>query len=57
MHQTAQQRLNDFRPEVLNDRHERQHLLLEATGELGRPPYDVLDLGAGSGVTAVWAGR
>jgi 2-polyprenyl-6-hydroxyphenyl methylase/3-demethylubiquinone-9 3-methyltransferase len=54
---TAQQRLDDFRAEALNDRHERQHLLLEATGTLGAPPYDVLDLGAGSGVTAVWAAR
>jgi 2-polyprenyl-6-hydroxyphenyl methylase/3-demethylubiquinone-9 3-methyltransferase len=54
---TAQQRLNDFTPEALNDRHERQHLLLEATGQLGRPPYDVLDLGSGSGVGAVWSAR
>lgn len=54
---TAQQRLRDFRHEALFDRHERQHSLLEATGTLGPPPYDVLDLGAGSGVTAVWAAR
>lgn len=54
---TAQQLLDDFRPGVLNDRHERQHSLLEATGVLGPPPYDVLDLGTGSGVSAVWAGR
>jgi 2-polyprenyl-6-hydroxyphenyl methylase/3-demethylubiquinone-9 3-methyltransferase len=54
---TAQQCLDDFRPEVLNDRHDRQHSLLEATGVLGPPPYDVLDLGCGSGVTAVWAAR
>jgi 2-polyprenyl-6-hydroxyphenyl methylase/3-demethylubiquinone-9 3-methyltransferase len=54
---TAQQRLDDFRPDVLNDRHDRQHSLLEATGELGSTPYDVLDLGCGSGVTAVWAAR
>ena len=54
---TAQQLLNDFRPEVLNDRHERQHLLLEATGALGHSPYNVLDLGSGSGVSAVWAAR
>lgn len=54
---TAQQQLDDFSPEALNDRHERQHLLLEATGRLGRPPYRVLDLGSGSGVSAVWAAR
>jgi 2-polyprenyl-3-methyl-5-hydroxy-6-metoxy-1,4-benzoquinol methylase len=54
---TAQELLDDFRPEVLNDRHERQHLLLEATAALGSPPYDVLDLGSGSGVSAVWAAR
>ena len=54
---TAQQRLNDFRHEVLFDRHERQHSLLKATNALGSEPYDVLDLGAGSGVTAVWAAR
>jgi len=54
---TAQQQLNDFSPEALNDRHDRQHLLLEAPGRLGRPPYDVLDLGSGSGVSAVWAAR
>ena len=54
---TTQQLLNDFRPEVLNDRHDRQHLLLEATGALEPPPYDVLDLGSGSGVSAVWAAR
>jgi 2-polyprenyl-6-hydroxyphenyl methylase/3-demethylubiquinone-9 3-methyltransferase len=56
-HLTAQQALNDFRPEVLNDRHDRQHSLLEATGVLPAPPYDVLDLGGGSGVSAVWAAR
>jgi 2-polyprenyl-3-methyl-5-hydroxy-6-metoxy-1,4-benzoquinol methylase len=54
---TAQQQLNDFRPEVLADRHDRQLSLLRATGELSAPPYDVLDLGGGSGVTAVWAAR
>ncbi len=54
---TAQQRLNDFRPEVLGDRHDRQLWLLRATGELPAPPYRVLDLGGGSGVTAVWAAR
>ena len=54
---TTQQLLNDFRPEVLNDRHDRQHSLLEATGALVPPPYDVLDLGSGSGVSAVWAAR
>jgi ubiquinone/menaquinone biosynthesis C-methylase UbiE len=54
---TAQQQLNDFRSEVLNDRHDRQFSLLEATGALPRPPFDVLDLGGGSGVTAVWAAR
>ncbi len=54
---TAQQLLDDFRPEALDDRHDRQHLLLEATGALGPPPYDVLDLGSGSGVSAVWAAR
>jgi 2-polyprenyl-6-hydroxyphenyl methylase/3-demethylubiquinone-9 3-methyltransferase len=54
---TTQQLLDDFRPEVLNDRHDRQHLLLEATGVLKPPPYDVLDLGSGSGVSAVWAAR
>jgi 2-polyprenyl-6-hydroxyphenyl methylase/3-demethylubiquinone-9 3-methyltransferase len=54
---TAQQRLNDFAPAALADRHERQHSLLEATQALGRPPYRVLDLGAGSGVGAVWAAR
>jgi 2-polyprenyl-6-hydroxyphenyl methylase/3-demethylubiquinone-9 3-methyltransferase len=54
---TMQQLLNDFRPEVLDDRHNRQHLLLEATGALGSPPYEVLDLGSGSGVSAVWAAR
>lgn len=54
---TAQQTLKDFRPEVLNDRHDRQHSLLEATGALGTPPFRILDLGSGSGVTAVWAAR
>jgi 2-polyprenyl-6-hydroxyphenyl methylase/3-demethylubiquinone-9 3-methyltransferase len=54
---TAQQELDDFTPAVLNDRHDRQHSLLEATGQLGQPPYDVLDLGSGSGVSAVWAAR
>lgn len=54
---TAQQQLNDFRPEALNDRHDRQLSLLTATGALGAPPYNVLDLGGGSGVTAVWAAR
>jgi len=54
---TAQQQLSDFRPEVLADRHDRQLSLLRATGELSSPPYDVLDLGGGSGVTAVWAAR
>ena len=54
---TAQQELNDFSPDALNDRHDRQHLLLEATGQLGPPPYRVLDLGSGSGVSAVWAAR
>ena len=54
---TAQQKLDDFRPHVLSDRHERQQTLLSATGCLGEPPYDVLDLGGGSGVTAVWAAR
>jgi 2-polyprenyl-6-hydroxyphenyl methylase/3-demethylubiquinone-9 3-methyltransferase len=54
---TAQQQLNDFSPAVLDDRHERQHSLLEATGQLGPPPYDVLDLGSGSGVSAVWSAR
>jgi 2-polyprenyl-6-hydroxyphenyl methylase/3-demethylubiquinone-9 3-methyltransferase len=53
----AQQRLDDFRPEVLADRHERQLTLLRTTGVLGQPPYRVLDLGGGSGVTAVWAAR
>jgi 2-polyprenyl-6-hydroxyphenyl methylase/3-demethylubiquinone-9 3-methyltransferase len=53
----AQQRLRDFRPEVLDDRHDRQFSLLEATGALPPPPYRVLDLGSGSGVTAVWAAR
>jgi 2-polyprenyl-3-methyl-5-hydroxy-6-metoxy-1,4-benzoquinol methylase len=54
---TAQQLLNDFEPAGLADRHERQHSLLEATNALGLPPYRVLDLGAGSGVGAVWAAR
>jgi 2-polyprenyl-6-hydroxyphenyl methylase/3-demethylubiquinone-9 3-methyltransferase len=54
---TAQQRLNDFSHDALSDRHERQHSLLEATGALKGSPYDVLDLGAGSGVTSVWAAR
>lgn len=54
---TAEQRLNDFAPATLADRHERQHSLLEATRALGQPPYRVLDLGAGSGVGAVWAAR
>ncbi len=57
IHPTAQQLLTDFRSEALADRHDRQHSLLEATGELGKPPYRVLDLGSGSGVTAVWAAR
>lgn len=52
-----QQDLNDFRPEVLADRHDRQLSLLRATGELVPPPYRVLDLGGGTGVTAVWAAR
>src|SRR5688572_3762833 len=52
-----QQDLNDFRPEVLADRHDRQLSLLRATGELAAPPYRVLDLGGGTGVTAVWAAR
>jgi 2-polyprenyl-6-hydroxyphenyl methylase/3-demethylubiquinone-9 3-methyltransferase len=56
-HLTAQQQLDDFRPDVLADRHERQHSLLLATGALGPPPYAVLDLGCGSGVSAVWAAR
>lgn len=54
---TPAQLLNDFRPEALNDRHDRQLLLLDATGQLGEPPFDVLDLGTGTGVTAVWAAR
>ncbi len=54
---TAQQRLDDFRPEILADRHDRQLSLLRATGRLPEPPYRVLDLGGGSGVTAVWAAR
>jgi 2-polyprenyl-6-hydroxyphenyl methylase/3-demethylubiquinone-9 3-methyltransferase len=41
----------------LADRHERQYSLLKATGQLGSPPYRVLDLGCGNGVTAVWAAR
>jgi len=49
--------LAQFEPRVLADRHERQYSLLEATGQLGAPPYRVLDLGCGSGVTAVWAAR
>ena len=52
-----QQRLTDFRPEVLADRHDRQLSLLRSTGTLPPPPYRVLDLGGGSGVTAVWAAR
>jgi 2-polyprenyl-6-hydroxyphenyl methylase/3-demethylubiquinone-9 3-methyltransferase len=47
----------DFEPDILADRHERQHSLLLATGQLGAPPYRVLDLGCGNGVTAVWAAR
>jgi 2-polyprenyl-6-hydroxyphenyl methylase/3-demethylubiquinone-9 3-methyltransferase len=54
---TAQQRLNDFSDAALSDRHERQHSLLAATGVLGEGPFRVLDLGSGSGVTAVWAAR
>ena len=54
---TAQQQLNDFRPHVLADRHDRQLSLLRATGMLPAPPFRVLDLGGGSGVTAVWAAR
>jgi 2-polyprenyl-3-methyl-5-hydroxy-6-metoxy-1,4-benzoquinol methylase len=54
---TAQQRLADFSEAALKDRHERQHSLLAATGILPPPPYRVLDLGGGSGVTAVWAAR
>jgi 2-polyprenyl-6-hydroxyphenyl methylase/3-demethylubiquinone-9 3-methyltransferase len=54
---TAQQLLNDFRHEALFDRHERQHSLLQATGVLSGDTFDVLDLGAGSGVTSVWAAR
>jgi 2-polyprenyl-3-methyl-5-hydroxy-6-metoxy-1,4-benzoquinol methylase len=54
---TPAQQLDDFRPESLDDRHERQLLLLAATGQLGAPPFDVLDLGTGTGVTAVWAAR
>jgi 2-polyprenyl-6-hydroxyphenyl methylase/3-demethylubiquinone-9 3-methyltransferase len=49
--------LADFEPQVLADRHERQYSLLQATGQLGAPPYRVLDLGCGNGVTAVWAAR
>jgi 2-polyprenyl-6-hydroxyphenyl methylase/3-demethylubiquinone-9 3-methyltransferase len=54
---TAQQQLADFSPQALADRHERQLSLLEATGQLPPPPYRVLDVGSGSGVTAVWAAR
>jgi 2-polyprenyl-3-methyl-5-hydroxy-6-metoxy-1,4-benzoquinol methylase len=54
---TSQQRLADFSEAALRDRHERQHSLLAATGTLPPPPYRVLDLGGGSGVTAVWAAR
>jgi 2-polyprenyl-3-methyl-5-hydroxy-6-metoxy-1,4-benzoquinol methylase len=54
---TPAQQLNDYSAEALNDRHERQLLLLSATGVLPPPPYDVLDMGSGTGVTAVWAAR
>lgn len=54
---TPAQHLNDFSPAALNDRHDRQLLLLAATGQLGEPPFDVLDMGSGTGVTAVWAAR
>ncbi|HMH50540.1 MAG TPA: class I SAM-dependent methyltransferase [Candidatus Acidoferrum sp.] len=54
---TSQERLDDFSAGALADRHDRQQSLLENTGALGSPPYRVLDLGSGSGVTAVWAAR
>ncbi len=54
---SPQLRLKDYSAEALFDRHERQLTLIQATGLLGLPPYDVLDLGAGSGVTSVWAAR
>jgi 2-polyprenyl-3-methyl-5-hydroxy-6-metoxy-1,4-benzoquinol methylase len=49
--------LSDIEPDTLADRHERQYSLLQATGQLKPPPYRVLDLGCGNGVTAVWAAR
>lgn len=54
---TAQQALANFDPAALADRHDRQLSLLQATGALGTGPYTILDLGGGSGVTAVWAAR
>jgi 2-polyprenyl-3-methyl-5-hydroxy-6-metoxy-1,4-benzoquinol methylase len=58
MHGSSPQlRLKNYSPEALFDRHERQLTLIKATGLLGDPPFDVLDLGAGSGVTSVWAAR
>jgi 2-polyprenyl-6-hydroxyphenyl methylase/3-demethylubiquinone-9 3-methyltransferase len=49
--------VTDFDPAALADRHERQYSLLRATGQLGEPPFRVLDLGCGNGATAVWAAR
>jgi SAM-dependent methyltransferase len=52
-----QRRLTDFSQEALADRHDRQLSVLEATGCFPPTPPRVLDLGAGSGVTTVWAAR
>ncbi len=54
---TAQQQFANFDEAALADRHDRQLSLLQATGALRQGPYAILDLGGGSGVTAVWAAR
>lgn len=54
---TPQQEDTDYSYAALADRHDRQHSLLAATGELPDRPCRVLDMGSGTGVTAVWAAR